>query len=457
MRRMTKAWAAFVVVIGVVALTTYVSNALGATTEPTLLSTEGTPITPEATAHLTQSRSQADASLSPGAVSYYTSTYGVSEAEARQRLETQTMVPNLQVMLNKQLGSSFSQLWFDNGSGQWVIGTTSATAAEPIGSLMSSLGLGNSYRVQHIPFDHEQLLAAVKQLAGELTETIPSGQFTVGVGDGALDLTLASGQSVGVADAASAQLAANGNPVPVQVTQSSESSLTGSPAVSCTQFPWCSAIVGGVDVFFASGWECSAGYYVHSSGDPYPLILTAGHCDVVAGNYGEWGTCNGTGGCGWYGHQIPFYYYGGGDAGLLEDDSYGIYPGYVNWTYGHGISTLKGYETEHVPNGTVLCMQGAHAPGTSCGTVVNNDVWGIKYAAEGPLPEVTLNEMIEVGRHACILPGDSGGPADLASVEIAAGINSGYGGKKYEGECRERNWLEPINRAIAQLGVEFET
>lgn len=381
----------------------------------------------------------------------------MDEAEARQRLKTQTMAPNLQEMLKTKLGSSFSELWFDNASGQWVIGTTSAATTESLGNLMSSVGLAGSYRVQHVSFDHEQLLAAIKQLADELTKTVPGGQFLVGVGDGALNVTLASGQRSDAADAATAQLAADGNPVPVHVTQSSESSLAGSPAVSCTQFPWCSSIVGGVDVFFKTGWECSAGYYVRSPGDPYPLILTAGHCDVVAGNYGEWGTCNGTGGCGWYGHQIPYYYYGGGDAGLLKDDSYGIYPGYVNWTYSHAISTLKGFETSHVPNGTVVCMQGAHAPGTSCGTVVNNDVWGIEYEAEGPLPKTTVNEMVEVGRNGCILPGDSGGPADLASVEIAAGINSGFGGKKYEGECRERNWLEPINRALSLLGVEFET
>jgi len=428
--------------------------------EPGQISAEGTPITAEQAAHTVLTRSEAAASLNPAAVAYYTRTYGVDEAEARQRLENQVMVPNLQGMLKGQLGSSFSQLWFDNAAGQWVLDTTSPTASNAVGSLMSSVASGVSYRIQHVAFNREQLIAAVKQLAEELPATIPSGQFTVGVGEGAVDLTLASGQPSGAADTAITKLAAEGNPVPVRMTRSPESSLSATPAVSCSQFPWCNDIVGGVDVFFKSGYECSAGYYVRSSGDPYPLVLTAGHCDIVAGNYGEWGTCNGTGGCGWYGHQIPFYYYGngGGDAGLIEDDSYGIYPGYVNWTYYHSVSTLKSYETEPAPDGTVVCMQGAHAPGTSCGTITDNNDWGVEYAADPPLlPKETLNGMIQV-TGACILRGDSGGPADLASVEEAAGLNSA--GHYSESECtaeNKSNYLEPINRAIAQLGVSFET
>ncbi len=130
------------------------------------------------------------------------------------------MAPNLQEMLKTKLGSSFSELWFDNASGQWVIGTTSAATTESLGNLMSSVGLAGSYRVQHVSFDHEQLLAAIKQLADELTKTVPGGQFLVGVGDGALNVTLASGQRSDAADAATAQLAADGNPVPVHVADS---------------------------------------------------------------------------------------------------------------------------------------------------------------------------------------------------------------------------------------------
>ncbi len=69
MRRM-KVSIILAVVVGVAALTTGIPDAMAATTELTPLGGESTPITSEVAARLTQTRSEADSSLSPGAVSY---------------------------------------------------------------------------------------------------------------------------------------------------------------------------------------------------------------------------------------------------------------------------------------------------------------------------------------------------------------------------------------------------
>lgn len=414
--------------------------------KPTLL-------TARASDDLVLTRAQAAAAVSSTAVAYYATRYGVSPAEARSRLETQDMVPNLQALLQERLGSGLAQLWFDNSTGQWVVDVDSAAAAPAALTIAQSVGLGEDVRVENVAFTAKEMRTEVAELYGDLRETIASGQFTVGSAVKKVEVMLASGQSTKPVDAAVTKLKHEGKKkVPVSIVRSPESSLAV-PVDACTQFPWCSEIVGGAGIFFATGWMCSAGFYVRSSGDPYPLILTAGHCAILAGNYGAWGTCNGTGGCGWYGHQIPFYYFGwgGGDAGLLEDDSYGIYPGYVNWTDGHSISTLLAYETGAVPDRVTVCLNGEHAPGTSCGEVYNNNDWGVVLTAEEPLPPWNIvNQMVEVSG-SCSEPGDSGGPVTRALYEEAVGtISAG-------GRCGTYDYVEPIWREVEQLGISIET
>jgi streptogrisin C len=290
-------------------------------------SPSATPLSAESVEHAIRSRASAEASLNPTAVTYYTQTYGVSEAEARQRLATQTMVPNIEYMLGERLGSALAQVWFDNSTGQWVVAATAAAPATTVGEFFSAAGLASSYRLERVGFNQEQLLAAFRTLSGELAQEVPPGQETVGVGEGQLDVTLAADQPATVAESAAARLSAQGSAPPVSIERSSRASLVGSPEVSCS-FPWCNTIVGGDKWYFGKiikgkeyEFACSAGFYVGSSGDPYPLILTAGHCAVILGDYVNWGTCDpGAVDCGPYGHQIPYYYHGngGGDAGLLE-------------------------------------------------------------------------------------------------------------------------------------------
>lgn len=427
-------------------------------------------ITAKASDNVVLPRLKLSKTLSAGSVSYYARKYKVSQSLARQRLVTQQTVPNLEQKLKTSLGSSFAQVWFDNSAGQWVVAVdsasapiTTATTAGPAttasaesttAALMSSVGLSGAYRVETVPFDEAEMESGIQYLTAQLSRSESAGGYTVGAGDGSIDLKLASDAPTAPAEQAVAGLSQSGNPVPVNVNTSPLASLAASPDVSCTQFPWCDSVVGGIAWESATGWECSAAYNVTSPGDPYPLFLTAGHCDIVTGDYGQWWTCNGTGGCGWYGHQIPYYYYGtyGGDAGLIENDSYPIYPGYVNWGDDAGVSTLNSYETSSAPNGTVVCLNAAITYG--CGTVTDYDA-SVSYSAEpaSGLPQVSLTGMIDVDGD-CSVPGDSGGTVNLASDETAVGIDSGGDGEY--GDCGPNNYVEPISRALSTLGVSLD-
>lgn len=368
--------------------------------------------------------------------------------------------------MHSRLGSAFTQVWFDNSTGQWVVAATNAAPSAAVAEAFGEAGLAGMYQLQRVSYDEQQLRESLSEVRDELAETLPSDSFAVGLGPGEVNVTVASGQSAtGVqamltTTATSATAPSTSSGVPVNVEQVNKNSLAVSAGtVSCT-FPYCNTIVGG-DKWYApdsqkSGkwFECSTGFYVGSSGDPYPLDLTAGHCDILAGNYNGWYTCDpGETNCGSYGHQIPFYYYGGGggDAGLLEDDSFPIYGGYWNWSIGT-LSTVEYYYSGGpAPDGVEVCGNGI-GNGSSCGEVTADRYDNLKYRADEELglPEETFNEMIQV-TGACLIGGDSGGSITRATKQTAVGT---WSGGEYEGtKCGPESYVEPIWREIEQLGI----
>ncbi len=378
-------------------------------------------------------RTEAEESLDPLAISFYMNKHAVSEGEARYRLATQLMAPDVAASMHGVIGSAFAQAWFNNSNGDWVIAATSAASASAAREAFERDGLGGLYELKRVDYDEQQLQEVDKDVSSELAAKLPPGGYTVGIRPGEVHVALASGQSTSAAQEAAAAVhaqvsaasptgAASGPPIDIEQTQ--QASLAASPtgtviskgAISCTDTAgrWCNAIVGG-DQWQGSdslkpgkGFACSTGFLVKSSGDVNPLFLTAGHCDVLAGNYGAMETCDpGETKCGEYGHQIPYYYYGNGDAGLVEDDQFPIYGGYWNWS----VSTVSTVEFYASGGGgwdkTVVCLNGER-DGSSCGEIVEED-GSVSYPEDAlGLPPVSVTAMLVVSG-ACDEPGDSGG------------------------------------------------
>jgi hypothetical protein len=64
-------------------------------------------------------RTEAEESLDPLAISFYMNKHSVSEGEARYRLATQLMAPDVAASMHEAIGSAFAQAWFNNSNGDW--------------------------------------------------------------------------------------------------------------------------------------------------------------------------------------------------------------------------------------------------------------------------------------------------------------------------------------------------
>jgi hypothetical protein len=416
------------------------------------------PISRDAAMASGASRAKAEQSVSDAAASSYAREFRTTEPEARHRLGTQAMVVNLDARLQEVLGKRYAQASFDNTTGHWRIAVVGDEADAPLRSFMSSVRLDDEYDVAHVSFSSQNAQDAQDAIAQSLATDL-GGPAHVERGVEEIDVLVPDADDVGRAEElAKSATAKMPSPPPIHVRAAPPATFRTQPTIACA-FPFCDTIVGGVEWQMDNGNNtiqlCSSGFYVGSVGDPLPLVLTAGHCTFSHANYAAWYTCNnGTAGgtfCNGsaVGQQIPYGYFGTGDAGLLEDTSQrAIYPGYVNWSSG-GISTLHSYYTTPPSIGTWVCLNG-RANGSSCGPIYSTDVDGIDYGGGH-----VLYDVVGVSNPMCSIPGDSGGPVTLSTYEAAVGIMSGSNFTTNPGgtyNCPTRNYVEPINRALTAIG-----
>jgi hypothetical protein len=407
------------------------------------------------------SRAEAEASQSAEAVEYYEKHFNVSSQVARSRLATQAMGSGLASVLRSKMGDAASEVWFDNTTGEWVVDVaTTETAA--VSAATASEGISGFYRVQHVEYTRSDLLNAEHAVISQLSTPISSGQAQVGTLEGKINLNLASGLSdeeTAIDREVNATTAVMPGAPPVVVTSASNESLEAGGTVRCL-FPFCDTLIAG-DMYGTYGekgenYTCTMAWWAGYEGlnaVEHPLMLTAGHCSLLGRYQGADVSCLPyPGGCAEVGINAGWYYGSDGDWSAIAV-SYppssgwdpGLnrpYGGYVNWN-SDGISTLKSYYSSGpAPTGMVICHQGYGSgvdlgDGSQCGTIARNNVT-VKYS----YPVVTtLEHMSEVtGTEAC--PGDSGGPWDGASYEVAVGIDSGTAAP--DGSCGSTAYMTPV-------------
>jgi hypothetical protein len=419
------------------------------------------PLEPAEQLTVVMSRSKALESLNPAAVSYYEKQYGVSEAVARERLATQVMAPNLGAVLAQHLGKGYSDVWFDNSTGQWVLDVTSSAATTEAETLMHERNLEGTYRLVRVPFDHEQLEGAARRTAQRLRGLTTAGLASVGEGAGKVNVILASTvtpEQRDEAEGAKATISSESGTPPVGITDSTEASLAAKPHVGCS-WRYCNTLIGG-DHWYGSGVGCTMSYFVAIKGrEPWvPSMLTAGHCLAGMGGLVKPAeTCEpGETPCGQWGLTLTFFEGDGhGDAGLIDDYSgqysgppaFAIYGGYWNWSIST-VSKLESYYTSAPPTGLTVCKQGSGKEdpnkggslGSSCGTISEDGVT----EHYGGLEEVNLFKVVNA--RAC--DGDSGSPIDSASSDTAVGILDS--GNENEGSgCGSTSESTTIGEAIS--------
>jgi hypothetical protein len=419
-----------------------VTSAQASRLEPPITPVASTPVPANLHAlvpanELTISRAHAEAALTTQSVEFYEKHFGVSAELAREHLITQAMGNGFAPALRKQEGNNATEVWFDNTTGEWVADSTTPADAN-INALASSEGIASSYRVQHVAYTRTQLLDAEETVSEKLSSLTKEDLARIGVAEGKIQVTLASG--LGTEGRATAQSAATaaaasspGAP-PVATTTSNELSLHASTTVRCL-FPFCDTLTGG-DMYGTGNVQCTMSWwagYQGLSGTEHPLMLTAGHCSRATGYQAPDSSCLPyPGGCAVVGINAGWYFGNDGDWSAIavsypppagfDPEAGRPYGGYINWNSGY-TSKLEGYyQTGPAPVGMVVCHQG-YGSGVDlgqaswCGTIARNEVQ-VNY--EGTIVE-RLSEV--TGTKVC--HGDSGGPWDGASVAVAVGITSG--------------------------------
>jgi predicted enzyme related to lactoylglutathione lyase len=400
-------------------------------------------------------RVAAEAALPSAAVAFYKKAFGVDESTATDHLATQAMGVGLAHRLDSAVGAAtVAQLWFDNDAGSWVADVSAGASDQNLTQAFSAASLDGHYRVEHVVWTRASMQRTLDAITSALGAEIGSGQTTVVAGSGKVIVT-ATDRAAGAAQAAVAAAIQAPDAPPVAFERSTSQTLAPAPTVACAPY-YCDTLTGGVR-WWSAAVGCTMAFYVGLSGDPHPLFLTAGHCDLASGGgYQPIWTCDPGGvNCSYFGQTIPYYYYGygpdnGGDAGLFEDGSdRPAYAGYYNWSVS-GLSPLHAYYSTNAPVGLVVCLNGA-SNGSSCGTITSNDA-STGVAAEGNLPAVTLYNVLQI-TGTCSISGDSGGPVTQASYEAAVGMQST--GEDGDGTCNgtNHNYVEPVGRALSYFGA----
>jgi hypothetical protein len=400
---------------------------------------------------------EAKSSVGPKAAAWYAKEFGTSESTATARLAAQSKVPNFKELVASRLGKAYGTVWFDNKTGQWVIGVVDSGASKNAAALADEVGLAADTRVETVPVSDDTLIERSASVAKQFSAVAEKAGLTLGVGPGRLNVTIGDdvdAETVRAIREAAAAPTKSGAAVPVRVMRASKSLLQPETKTYCA--PWsewnayCSDIVAGTHIALASpGWqhECTAAFlgYLPSAPNP-PRQLTAGHC--MNSSYGQVWSCKaGGGGCPITGYKESWYWAGTiGDAGVTRLDSFPstwlAVPGYINWSSG-GISIVHTWEGSNSPVGQVVCKNGART-GSSCGTVTNS------YAGftEGGTGQWKAG-MVETTM--CSRSGDSGSPVTQAAYEAAAGILT------HSNDCwagGSASWYEPVSRAMANFGFQ---
>jgi hypothetical protein len=402
----------------------------------------------------TVSRGTALESLNPQAIAYYMEYYGVSEPTARERLATAAMVPNIEPLLAQRLGSGFTDVWFDDATGSWVIDARAEASSETITNLMTELGLPGHYRVQRVDYSAAQLNATRQAVSQELRGLESAGRAVVGLGRGDVVVSIASSATTSeLAEINLARASATDN-APVEVELNPQLNYPTKEGVGCSassEYKYCNTLVGG-DHWFGEHVGCTMAYFVAIKGrEPWvPSMVTAGHCIAdMGGLVKPVYTCEPGGGCSGdqWGLDLTFFQGDGhGDAGLLDDYSgqysgvpaFAIYGGYWNWSIGT-LSKLESYYTGNPPVGISVCKQGSIS-GSSCGTI--NKVGIEKTDSEGH----KLVDQFEV-INAKVCHGDSGSPWDSSTSDTAVGIFDLF--TESEPPCGTTSWDTTIGEIVS--------
>jgi streptogrisin C len=349
--------------------------------------------------------------------------FGVSAAQAQQRLENERSLDRLSDALTRRLGAGETGGSYIARSGALVVTVTDAAAAQRVRASGAS--------PRSVRYSSSDLASVHRQLdrySREHGAGAVQGWY-VDVRDNAVVVTTTAGTDSWGTRAFLNKARSYGDLVEVE--------RTAADAVAAAY------LYGGQQVNMSNGYVCSNGFNARTSSGAY-ILLTAGHCAEGYPTFSRNGVTIGS----TRGYSFPTSDYASVN---INDPAYWNPQGAVDMYNGYA-RAVSGYSS--APVGSSLCKSG-RTTGWTCGTIqaynqtVNYGGGDIVYGL--------------VRHSACVEQGDSGG--SNMSGNYAQGMSSGgslysSGGRLVCGQKVGQpnvSYYQPVGEALSAYGATLVT
>lgn len=364
------------------------------------------------------------------AVDEYAKRFGVSAAEASERLMLQGKAAGIADALANRLGPTFAGVWFDNEEGEFVVPLVDAADRAKVESQFLDYGLDESaYRTAMVESTIFELELAQARMAERAKGLLTQGRARSAIDPSRNEVVVEVAADTAAATRAELRAQAAAEPARVRILEPDPRSFDDE-AAACV---WNSEprracdppFHGGVEIWNPS-LSCTAGFPATGNSFGNTFVMTAGHC---AASPGAWWAQTANGYENELGNQEGFFYANGNaDGGIIRVKNSNWWVSNWGWR-GHIVMwgppgnqaavqlpswPIYGSQSSYV--GENVCHSG-RTTGSSCGTVTKLNV-KVTYGGGYSLSNMTKVEGI------CGDEGDSGGPV-WGEYNYAVGIWSG--------------------------------
>ncbi|SOD58923.1 Alpha-lytic protease prodomain-containing protein [Streptomyces zhaozhouensis] len=336
------------------------------------------------------------------------SDFGLTEAEAVERLAAEEAAIATEPDARQAAGSTFGGSWFDPASGDLVVAVTDDTRVSRVEATGAETTL-----VEHGQAALDATLASVDALADEVGAPagVASWRVDPRVNSVVIDLVEGQESSAGVAEFVAA--AEEAGPVTV-------GSIPEAPST------FAAGTVGG-DPYYTGNVRCSIGFSVHGG------FVTAGHCGPQGQAVSGWDRTHiGT----FQGSSFP----GNDYAWVSVGSGWWTEPVVLGWG-ATSDQLVRG--SNEAPIGASICRSGS-TTGWHCGSVMAKNET-VNYSDGTQVRQMTKTSV-------CAEGGDSGG--SYISGDQAQGVTSGGWGNCSSGG---ETWYQPLNEILNAYGLTLHT
>ncbi|WP_217142783.1 S1 family peptidase, partial [Streptomyces sp. AC627_RSS907] len=350
--------------------------------------------------------SAAEPAASAGLLEAMRRDFGLTAAEAEDRLAAERRATGLAPEARRAAGNAFGGSWFDADAGRLTVAVTSDAAPATVRAVRATGALVRT--VQH----SERQLDAAKTRIDRLDAPAGVSSWHVDPAANAVVVDVVAGERADNDVRRFVDRAREAGPVTVRTVPSAPRTFAA-------------GTVGG-DPYYTGNVRCSIGFSVHGG------FVTAGHCGRA-----------GAGVSGWDRSYIGTFQ----GSSFPENDYAWVSVGSGWWT----VPVVLGWGTvsdqlvrgsNEAPVGASVCRSGSTTH-WHCGTVLAKNET-VNYS-QGAVRQMTKTSV-------CAEGGDSGG--SFISGDQAQGVTSGgWGNCSGGGET----WFQPVNEILGRYGLTLHT